>query len=200
MSDAARRRPVTPLKHRDIRLPSEGTARRRASPTAAAFEAIYRAEKDVVHAYAVSLAGPGATAEDLVHDVFIALLARWDAVEKKSALRAYLIRAVRHRFIDDRRRSARRERPIAPETEPADDRNVPPAERLSSAEDMNAVGRALASLSDDESDIVRMRVWGRLSFEEIGETLAVPPATARTRYRAALERLRFRLRGVRTDE
>jgi len=38
-----------------------------------------------------------------------------------------------------------------------------------------------------------MKVWGGLTFEEIGRTMETPLQTAASRYRAALGRLRERL-------
>jgi RNA polymerase sigma-70 factor (ECF subfamily) len=52
------------------------------------------------------------------------------------------------------------------------------------------VREALARLDADDREIVELKVFGGLTFAEIGHTVARPAATVATRYRRALESLR----------
>jgi RNA polymerase sigma-70 factor, ECF subfamily len=52
------------------------------------------------------------------------------------------------------------------------------------------VREALVRLDADDREIVELKVFGGLTFAEIGQTLARPAATVATRYRRALESLR----------
>ena len=58
------------------------------------------------------------------------------------------------------------------------------------AELILAVRRALARLSDEQREVVVLKVWGGLTFEEIGEQLSISPNTAASRWRYAMEALR----------
>ena len=53
---------------------------------------------------------------------------------------------------------------------------------------------ALRSLPTDQSEVVVLKIWEDLTFSQIGELLDVPPATAASRYRYALEKLEAKIR------
>ena len=52
------------------------------------------------------------------------------------------------------------------------------------------ITRALRKLPDSQREAITMKIWGGLTFEEIGETLGISENTAASRYRYALEALR----------
>ncbi len=49
---------------------------------------------------------------------------------------------------------------------------------------------ALKTLPDYYREVITLKIWGELTFEEIAETLDIPMNTAASRYRYALEKLR----------
>jgi RNA polymerase sigma-70 factor (ECF subfamily) len=55
--------------------------------------------------------------------------------------------------------------------------------------------RALSDLSADDRRAIEMRVVEERSYDEIGDRLAITPATARTRVYRALSALRASLKG-----
>ncbi len=61
------------------------------------------------------------------------------------------------------------------------------------AEDQARAARALAALSDEERDVVTMKVYANLTFERIAEALGEPLGTVTSRYHRALEKLRAKL-------
>ena len=62
--------------------------------------------------------------------------------------------------------------------------------------DAKAAAEALQDLPSELREIVVARIWGELSFEEIGEVIETSTSTAFRRYRDAIELLRERM-GVR---
>ena len=66
---------------------------------------------------------------------------------------------------------------------------------LAKAETDEAIDEALLTLSDEQREVVVMRIWGELTFPQIGEVLSISASTADTRYRAGLKRLRLELDG-----
>ncbi len=52
------------------------------------------------------------------------------------------------------------------------------------------VQQALQKLPAIHREVVTLKVWGELTFAEIGETLDLPPNTVASRYRYGLEALR----------
>jgi RNA polymerase sigma-70 factor (ECF subfamily) len=53
-----------------------------------------------------------------------------------------------------------------------------------------AIETALKTLPDYYQEVITLKIWGDLTFEEIAETLDIPMNTAASRYRYALEKLR----------
>ena len=120
------------------------------------------------------------TAEDVVQEVFLSLLDRGSAVAKIENVAAYLL-AVARNIAARRLRHGQARTPVLPETgqEGADD---PVAEV--------AAREALRQLPPEQAEVVALKVWHELTFAEIGEALEIPPNTAASRYRYALEKLR----------
>lgn len=57
------------------------------------------------------------------------------------------------------------------------------------AERAAQIEAALSRLPGDQREVVVMKIWGELTFAQIGQILDVPLATAASRYRLALARL-----------
>lgn len=61
-------------------------------------------------------------------------------------------------------------------------------------EDSERLRVAVEALSPKLREVVVMKIWGDLTFQQISETLAISPNTAASRYRYALEALERDLR------
>ena len=64
------------------------------------------------------------------------------------------------------------------------------AKQTNGSDENELVRQTLARLDADDREIVELKVFGGLTFAEIGHTLARPAATVATRYRRALASLR----------
>jgi RNA polymerase sigma-70 factor, ECF subfamily len=62
-------------------------------------------------------------------------------------------------------------------------------DELEREETIRAVWVALRALPVEQSEVVVLKVWEELTFQQIGEVLEIPPATAASRYRYALAKL-----------
>ncbi len=125
-----------------------------------------------------------AEAEDIVQEAFVRF---WPKRRSARNAKAYLYACVRSAAMTWRRGEARRRR-----REQAAD---PPAEslfedRIEQDERRQAIERALRDLPVEQKEVVVMKVWGGLTFQGIGEALAISPNTAASRYRYALASLR----------
>ncbi len=49
---------------------------------------------------------------------------------------------------------------------------------------------ALRQLPEEQREVVILKLWGELTFKQIAESLEIPPNTAASRYRYALDTLR----------
>ena|SRR5215213_8761794 len=124
-------------------------------------------------------------ADDCVQEALVELARQRQSPEHAAA---WLYRVVKHRALNvargDRRRRERESRAMA--------------ERLRASEHPVAFGGdeviaatdALVQLESGERELVIMRIWGNLTYEEIGVALNISTATAYRRYERALTKLR----------
>ncbi|HUS80070.1 MAG TPA: sigma-70 family RNA polymerase sigma factor [Armatimonadota bacterium] len=123
-------------------------------------------------------------AEDLLGEVFLALADRGARAAEIRDVRAYLAGVARHRMARLRRRQSR-------EGDPppglVDEAHAPDgAEAV-------AVRDALGRLPVQQREVVVLKVWHGLTFDEIGRALGISPNTAASRYRYAIQKLRREL-------
>jgi RNA polymerase sigma factor (sigma-70 family) len=101
---------------------------------------------------------------------------------------AWLYRVVKHRALNAargaRRRRERETRAIAG--------RFPEAEQPAAFDndDTIAATDALVQLEPEERELIVMRIWGNLTYDEIGSALNISTATAYRQYERALTRLR----------
>ncbi|MGI8603584.1 MAG: RNA polymerase sigma factor [Verrucomicrobiales bacterium] len=61
---------------------------------------------------------------------------------------------------------------------------------LEDDERAHAIEEAMKKLPDYYREVLTLKIWGELTFEQIAETLDIPMNTAASRYRYALQQLR----------
>jgi RNA polymerase sigma-70 factor (ECF subfamily) len=139
--------------------------------------------------HAAMILADRAAAGDAVHNVFVKLAKAGLGGDVGSL--AYLRRAVRNECYSILR-TRRRDIVVAVDSEllelveGVDDR---PAERL-------ALEHALQLLPADQREVVHLKVWEGMTFQEISEMTGEPLNTAASRYRYAMEKLRAMLSKV----
>jgi RNA polymerase sigma-70 factor, ECF subfamily len=149
------------------------------------FRALFEAHYPRVRRFAHHRAVVGADAEDLVAEVFTVAWRRRDDVPDDDPLPWLL--AVAANVWRNQARSARRYRAVLrrlPAPEPA-----PPPPEPADTE----LARALADLTPDEREILRLVAWDGLTSRQLALVLAVPEGTARSRLHRARRRLAARL-------
>jgi RNA polymerase sigma-70 factor (ECF subfamily) len=133
-----------------------------------------------------------ADAEDVVQDGFLRF---WRSRDRAEDPAAYLFACVRTAALDfargGRRRARRESAAATPEGSGGDAAlfSCP----LEQRERCEAIQAALRRLSEPQREVLVLKVWGRLSFPQIGRALGIPPDTAASRYRYALLKLREQL-------
>ena len=136
--------------------------------------------------HAAMILADRAAAADVVQNVFLKLAKAGSSGEVESV--AYLRRAVRNECYSVMR-TRRRDVVVAVDAallervEGADDR---PAERL-------ALEQALQELPAEQREVVHLKVWEGMTFQEIADVTGEGLNTAASRYRYAIEKLRAML-------
>jgi RNA polymerase sigma-70 factor, ECF subfamily len=114
-----------------------------------------------------------ARAEELAQEVFMALLRNAGRYEPRASFRSYLFGIAFNLLLAERRKAA------AQRTEPLD--QEPAASTMMSADDSLWVRRALARLEDDDREILLLREYEHLSYQEIADLYRMPLNTVKTR-------------------
>lgn len=153
--------------------------------------ALYDTHAPALYRFLLSLCGSEADTLDLLQDLFVRLVRqRRDSLDDPQA---FLFRAARNLFLDQLRRKAHRRKLLdAYGGELSSTAHAEP-KAPSSPESKLAVARALACLPEDQRAVVHLKIWENLTFARIAEILGIPPNTAASRYRYAMDRLRLLL-------
>ena len=141
---------------------------------------LYEKHGAALAAYACSRGLDFASAEDMVHQVFVKLLEGRpsSSIELSSA---YLFRAVRNASLN-LRRDRRREAVL-------DADEIWFSHGSANCEEILSVQSALCELPEEQREAVFLKIWGGLTFEEIADATDTSLNTVASRYRYALERL-----------
>ncbi len=160
-----------------------------------ALQRIYEKYRDYLLTLAMALLNDGATAEDIVHDVFVSFTQSGSRFRVHGSLRAYLATCVVNRVRDQARAAKRRGRILSGET-PLESDIEPSDGRILSDERSRLVAGALARLPDEQREVIALHLNGQLKLREIARLQGIPLTTVRGRYRHGIDRLRSILNGT----
>lgn len=155
------------------------------------FESIYRQYRQGLFTLALSITRCADEAEDAVQEAFARLCRSRPPLSGDPT--PYAFRAVRNAAVDTKRKSGRRDAAMASifnghQYKTAD--NKDPAQHALESERAESLRRAIDALPDPQREIVVMKAFGHLTFDQIAATLDEPINTVASRYRRALGRLR----------
>jgi RNA polymerase sigma-70 factor, ECF subfamily len=162
-----------------------------------AFTALYGRWQGPLFRFALRMSGSEALAEDVTHEVFMALMNGGGAFDPaQGPLAAYLYGVARNQV----RRRLERDRPrVGPEdaepatTAPRED----PLARLETAQDVHALRQALLSLPEHYREPIVLCDLEELSYEQAAAALGCAVGTIRSRLHRGRELLATKLRARR---
>ena len=131
-------------------------------------------------------------AEDVVQEAFVRYWRHQRQLPGDP--QALLITSIRRTAVDLARRDSRRVRREEKSDGALEERDAifdPPA--LEKTERIREIEAALERLPPEQREVLALKIWNELTFEQIGETLGLSPNTAASRYRYALAALRKEL-------
>ena len=134
-------------------------------------------------AYACALLRDPSAAEDVLHQVFLNVLRGRAAVADDP--KPYLFKAVRNTALNHIRGQSR-------EVElPGDGAAGVWLESLDgSVETAVALQSALKKLPAEQREVIVLKIWGELTFDEAAAVIGISPNTAASRYRYGLTKLK----------
>jgi RNA polymerase sigma-70 factor (ECF subfamily) len=163
-----------------------------------AFTALYDRFSMPLYSLALKMLANEAEAQDLLQEVFLSV---WNKAstfrsERGSAF-AWVVSQARNRAIDRIRSRRRRGELIeanAPELAPSGSTVLSSSENFELSERSRHVRSALAQLSEEQRQVLRLAYFEGLTQAEIAEKLAQPLGTIKARAHRGMARLRTALR------
>jgi RNA polymerase sigma-70 factor (ECF subfamily) len=157
----------------------------------AAFVEIVERYHERLRYYVRRLSADASRVDDVLQDVWLIVFRRLAGLRTPRALPAWLYRITRNAALADHRRvrapaalAQEPEEPTAAEDEP----DFTP-------EDAARIHACLDGLSPDHREVVVLRFFGGLSYEDIADVVGSPLGTVRSRIHHAKRTLRRALRG-----
>ena len=153
------------------------------------YEQLYNACYMRVFSYAMTLAADRSLAEELAQETFFRALTRPGSFRGQSDEVTWLCAIAKNLFADEMRRRGRTG-PI-PEDLSENDRGMEQA--LTDRDDSFRIHLALHALEEPYREVFELRVFGELSFRQIGRIFSKTENWARVTYHRARIKLRERM-------
>ncbi|MBN1907563.1 MAG: sigma-70 family RNA polymerase sigma factor [Deltaproteobacteria bacterium] len=151
---------------------------------------IYEKYKHELVTLSAALLSNKDAAEDVVHDVFLRLINANGSLKIKTNLKGYLMTAVANTSRNKNRSAGIRQTVEISDDLIQDDQSVDPEASTIFGEDKNQLISALSQLPYEQKEVILLRVYSRLKFKTIAQTLNESINTVQGRYRYGLEKLR----------
>ena len=154
----------------------------------ARIEAVFTAELQSLYRYACYRLGGREEALDVIQELYLKL--HRQHIHKVSNARCYLYRALSNSCTQLLRERRRIEYVDVTSLRDLHAEDMTPSDF---DEEQALIARLLATLPDEQSEVIRLHLHGECTFTEIAEILDIPLPTAKSRYRYGIEHLRKEL-------
>jgi RNA polymerase sigma-70 factor (ECF subfamily) len=160
-----------------------------------ALSRIYEKYRDDLLRIAAGLLNETSTAEDIVHDVFVAFVRSARQFQLTGSLRGYLARCVANKARSLNRAKSAQRTVNLDEIEPEATNFKRPEQWIIYNEEFGQLNNAMAQLPYEQKEVVVLHIQGKMKFREIARMQETSVKTALSRYRYGLNKLRSVLDG-----
>ena len=151
-------------------------------------EAIITAEMQSLYRYACYRLGEREVAQDVIQELYLKL--HKQGLSRVNNARCYLYRALSNSCTQLLRERRRLEYVDVTSLRDLKTDDITPSDF---EQEQALIARLLATLPDEQSEVIRLHLHGECSFAEIADILETPLATVKSRYRYGIEHLRREL-------
>lgn len=146
---------------------------------------LMQTERDHLFRYACYRLGAAAEAEDTLQDLYIKLSKHPSRLAEIDDLQGYVYRSLSNSCIS-RLRSRRK----FTSTDALDSLSSDDLAPKDFEQEFRLIERLMALLPDDQSEVIRLRIYGGRQFSEIAAICDIPLTTAKSRFRYGIDKLR----------
>ena len=154
-----------------------------------AFEKLYAACYMRVFSYVMTLAGDRSLAEEITQEAFFRAFSKQDGFRGESDEVTWLCAIARNLFLDESRRRARN----SPVPEDRADAAKSVEQQVADKDASFRIHRALHALEEPYREVFELRVFGELSFRDVGAIFGKTENWARVTYHRARLKLQERM-------
>jgi RNA polymerase sigma-70 factor, ECF subfamily len=156
----------------------------RATNQAAAFRRLADDHLDAAYRLARAILRDPTEAQDATHDAFVQAWRKWSTLRDPDRFAQWfdriLVNTCRNRMQRSRRWLAK---------DISGEMNLATRDQFGPADDRDAIGAAITTLSPDHRVVVALRFYQDLTVDEIARRLEIPAGTVQSRLHYALQRL-----------
>ena len=153
---------------------------------------IYEEHIDALFLFGKKLCSDEELVLDYIHDLFVYVWENREKLGEPVVIRAYLLKSLRNRIIDDFRKSKKIN--ISPDISLVKDTELSKEEEWvafeTSAQINEKLGGAIKLLTDRQREIIYLKFNQNLSYEEIGDILGINYQSVRNLAHRAISELR----------
>jgi RNA polymerase sigma-70 factor, ECF subfamily len=162
----------------------------------AAFDALVRRWQQPVARFLSRLLGSAAPVADVCQELFLRVYLSRDRYREEGSFSAWLYRIALNLSRDHARRQARQ--PVSLREEVA--AGSPATPHWERREIQEVVDFALGQLAPSLREVLVLRHYESMNFEDMGRLLGTPPSTLKSRFAVALRKLRDVLQNLGWDD
>lgn len=149
----------------------------------AAFEKLYQAYYMRVYSYVMALAGKSHLAEEITQETFYKAFTTNASFRGESNAVTWLCSIARNLFVDEMRRQAKRAAPMPSDADA--DSGVDIVREVEDKDTSYQIHLALHELEEPYRQVFELRIFGEMSFREIGSIRGKTESWARVTYHRA---------------
>lgn len=150
--------------------------------------------QDQLFRFAFFRTGKFDDSKDIVQEVFIKLYHENESLATVINIKQYLFKSISNACIDYRRKQKNfkfmnLEQAILPN----DIHEKDVSDNLIQVEEYKRLERLLCELPEEQSEVIRLRVFDNLSFIEISSILEIPVTTTKSRFKYGIDKLKDKI-------
>ena len=146
---------------------------------------LMQSERNDLFRYACYRLGSAAEAEDTLQDLYLSLSKHYSRLAEINDLQGYVYRSLSNSCI-----SRLRSRRNFTSTDTLDTLSSEDLAPKDFEQEFRLIERLMALLPDEQSEVIRLRIYGGRQFSEIAAICDIPLTTAKSRFRYGIDKLR----------
>ena len=146
---------------------------------------LMQSERENLFRYACYRLGSAAEADDVIQDLYLRLSKQKARLAEIGDLRGYIYRSLSNSCTS----ILRLRKPLAP-VQALDTLSSEDLATTDFEQEYRLIERLMAHLPDEQSEVIRLRIYSGKQFDEIASICNIPLTTAKSRFRYGIDKLR----------